>query len=340
MKHTFILLTILMLMVACQQSQRLPRQLNTSLENHFDSVFLDINGTTASDLHSLMVVQDGKVIYEKYGIGCRADDLHILWSATKTFTAMAAGFAWQDSLLDLNARLIDYLNPEELPDSMSEELKQVTIYHLLTMASGWEADMITNRIRGCEQFNTIEEILNHPFRDVPGHQWRYNNIDSYMLGVVVARVTGRSLEDYLNEKLFTPLGISDYYYWKDSQGYNTAAFGLYLTTESLAKSGMLMLQKGKWNGKQLLSEKWLEMAMTPHTWQLRPDTTKTPTDWQSGYGFQMWMCRKPGVVRMDGQWGQYAIIVPDKNAVVAMTTICTDRNVQMEAFWKYIYPNL
>lgn len=340
MKRIFILLDVAMLMMACRPSQTLPRQLNASLESHFDSVFLDVNGVTASDLHSLMVVQEGKVIYEKYGIGCRADDLHILWSATKTFTAMAAGFAWQDSLIDLHARLIDYLSPEELSDSMSEELQQVTVYDLLTMASGWEADMITNRIRGHEQFNTIGEILNHPFRDVPGHQWRYNNIDTYMLGVVVARVTGMSLEDYLNEKLFTPLGIKEYYYQKDSEGYNTAAFGLYLTTESLAKSGVLMLQQGEWQGKQLLSKEWLEMAMKPHIWQLRPDTTKAPTDWQSGYGFQMWMCRQPGVVRMDGQWGQYAIIVPDKNAVVAMTTICTDRNVQMEAFWKYIYPNL
>lgn len=325
---------------ACQQKQTLPRQFNVSLEPHFDSVFLDVNGVTASDLHSLMVVQDGKVIYEKYGVGCRPDDLHIMWSATKTFTALAAGFAWQDSLLDLNARLIDYLDPEQLPDSMSAELQQVTIYHLLTMASGWEADMITNRIRGHEQFNTIQEILHHPFRDVPGHQWRYNNIDSYMLGVAIAQVTGMPMEDYLNQKLFTPLGIDDYYYQKDSEGYNTAAFGLYLTTESLAKVGMLMLQKGEWQGKRLLSEEWLSMAMQPHTWQLRPDTTQTPTDWQSGYGFQMWMCRQSGVVRMDGQWGQYAIIVPDKNAVVTMTTICTDRNVQMEAFWKYIYPNL
>lgn len=232
---------------ACQQKQTLPRQFNVSLEPHFDSVFLDVNGVTASDLHSLMVVQDGKVIYEKYGVGCRPDDLHIMWSATKTFTALAAGFAWQDSLLDLNARLIDYLDPEQLPDSMSAELQQVTIYHLLTMASGWEADMITNRIRGHEQFNTIQEILHHPFRDVPGHQWRYNNIDSYMLGVAIAQVTGMPMEDYLNQKLFTPLGIDDYYYQKDSEGYNTAAFGLYLTTESLAKVGMLMLQKG--NGR-------------------------------------------------------------------------------------------
>lgn len=340
MKKTLLLIAATAMMMACQHNETLPRQLNSNLENHFDSVFLDVNGITASDLHSLMVVQNGKVIYEKYGIGCRADDLHILWSATKTFTALAAGFAWQDSLIDLNARLIDYLQPEELPDSMSEGLQQVTIYNLLTMASGWEADMITNRIRAHEQFNTVEEILNHPFRDVPGHQWRYNNIDSYMLGVAVARATGMSLEEYLNEKLFKPLGINEYYYLKDSQGNNTAAFGLYMTTESLAKAGMLMLQKGEWNGKQLLSEEWLDMAMNPHTWQLRPDTTKAPTDWQSGYGFQMWMCREQGIVRMDGQWGQYAIIVPDKNAVVAMTTICTDRNVQMEAFWKYIYPNL
>lgn len=340
MKKSCILIGIVFIAMACRQSQTLPRQLNASLENHFDSVFLDVNGVTASDLHSLMVIQDGKVIYEKYGVGCRPDDLHIMWSATKTFTALAAGFAWQDSLLDLNARLIDYLNPAELPDSMSAELQQVTIYNLLTMASGWEADMITNRIRGHEQFSAIQEILHHPFRDVPGHQWRYNNIDTYMLGVAIARVTGMSMEDYLNNKLFTPLGINDYYYQKDSEGYNTAAFGLYLTTESLAKVGMLMLQRGEWQGQQLLSSDWLDMAMQPHTWQLRADTTKAPTDWQSGYGFQMWMCRQPGVVRMDGQWGQYAIIIPDKNAVVAMTTICTERDAQMEAFWKHIYPYL
>lgn len=291
-------------------------------------------------MHSLMVVQDGKVIYEKYNTDHSADELHILWSATKTFTALAAGFACQDSLLDLHKPMVLYFRPEELPDSAPEQLWRVTPYHLLIMASGWDADIITDRMRGGEQFDPVHELLNYTFRDEPGTAWHYNNNDTYMLGVVISRVTGKSLDEYLNEKLFTPLGITNYYYEKDFLGNNLAALGLHMTTEDMAKVGLFMLQRGEWNGQQLLNREWFTDAMRAQIYQNRPDTTLPATDWQSGYCYQMWKCKKGETVRMDGMWGQYVIIMPEKNAVGVMTTICTDRDTQLESFWSRVYDNL
>jgi len=323
----------------------IPRDINASYSANFDSVFYDINGVSACDLHSLMVIQDGKVIYEKYGLGHTADELHILWSATKTFTATAVGFAWQDGLIDLDTPVITYLR-DELPDTLTPQLQTLTMDHLLKMTSGWGTDVITERIRAHENFDAVQACLTSPFVREPGTHWRYNNMDTYLAGVVVQKVTGQTLEDYLRDKLFTPLGIDTLCYETDSRGFNTGAFGMHITTESLAKLGLFILQKGEWSGVQLLDSAWFEKAtavqINQYSDQLQTDLRETESlgDWRCGYCYQSWACHIPGSVRADGMWGQYAIVLPDKNAVVAMTTLCTDREAQLNAVWKHIYPHL
>lgn len=318
------------------QSGSLPRAIDSAYCQAFDSVFYAVNATPGGDLHSLMVIQDGKVIYERYGVGHTADELHIMWSATKTFTAVATGFAWQDGLISIDTPIVNYL-ADELPDTVSPYLNMLTLDHLLKMGSGWKTDLITTRIRAHEQFDPVRTCLSSPFTHEPGTHWRYDNMDTYIAGVIVQKQTGKTLAEYLQEKLFAPLGVDTFYYEQDCRGFNTGAWGLHLTTETLAKLGLFILQRGEWNGVQLLDSAWIDRMMQVHIMQAGGPTD---SDWRCGYCYQSWACHIPGSIRADGMWGQYAIVLPDKNAVVTMTTICSDREAQLNAVWEHIYPHL
>jgi CubicO group peptidase (beta-lactamase class C family) len=236
---------------------------------------------------------------------------------------------------------------DELPETLDPYMEKMTLDHLLKMSSGWKADIITNRIKGGEQFDPVQACLTAPFTHEPGTHWRYNNMDTYLAGVVVQKLTGKTLEAYLREKLLTPLGVDTLCYEVDSRGFNTGAWGMHVTTETLAKLGLFMLQKGNWEGAQLLDSAWFDKAMTVKIIQYSDVLNSDPrtdgnqlSDWKSGYCYQSWACHIPGSVRADGMWGQYSIVLPDKNAVVAMTTICSDREAQLNAVWKHVYPHL
>ena len=167
MKHSPILLALAVLLTACsttassdEQSayKPLPRELNAEFTQAFDSVFYEVNAIPGCNLHSLMVIQDGKIIYERYGMGHNVSELHIMWSATKTFTATAVGFALQDGLLSLDTPVVRYLQ-DELPETLDPYMEKMTLDHLLKMSSGWKADIITNRIKGGEQFDPVQACL-------------------------------------------------------------------------------------------------------------------------------------------------------------------------------------
>jgi len=303
----------------------------------FDSVFLDVQGVSVCELHALVVAQHDSIIYERYAPGYSRDQLHICWSASKTFTAAAVGLAVKDGLVDIDTPIVRYFPQDILPDTLSPELSVLTLRHLLTMSSGWEAPDLTTRIRGGAAFDAVHEaFFSLPFDHQPGTHWRYNNWDSYMAAAVVQQVTGRSLADYLEERIFLPIGIRDYIYEVDACGRNIGASGLYLSPESLLRFGQLLLHEGNWQGRQLLDSEWVRQMLSCQ--QLQP-TVRPESDWHCGYGYQIWMCHN-GYARIDGMWGQYVIIMPDKDAVAVMNSLCTERTVQMDSFWQHVLNKL
>lgn len=285
----------------------------------------------------MMVAHHDTIIYERYAPGHTADRLHICWSATKTFTAATVGIAVQEGLIELNRPFIEYIPAEERPDSMSPELSRLTIEHLLKMSSGLPYSDFTDRIRAGEDVDVLAEVAAARFTHEPGTHWRYNNLDTYLIALALTHATGMSLEDYMADRLFRPLGITEWYFEQDSRGIHPGAWGLHLSTESLMRFGLFMLHRGEWQGQQILASEWFDNACTPQIYQ-----TETPTesDWQSGYCYQAWACHVPGTYRVDGMWGQYVVVVPDKELVCVMTTLCTDRTTQMNAFWRYVYDKL
>lgn len=290
-----------------------------------------IGGT--NELHSVMVLKDGKKLAEYYDVCYGPDFLNICWSASKTFTATALGFAVQDGLVKIEDKLVDILPQEMLPEAVSDTLRSLDLYNLLRMSSGLHDDI--GNIGSGKELHPTKNGLSKGFLFMPGDHYKYCSFNTYLLSVVVQTVTGKTVEDYLKEKLLEPLGIRQYYWDKCAEGYNTGGWGLYMTTEGLAKMGQFFLQDGCWNGKQLLDKAWIDEARKAQIYQNNSDAETYP-DHSNGYGYQMWVCTH-NAYRLDGARGQWVIVCPDKNAVIAITEVCLNTHKGIQAVWKTIY---
>jgi hypothetical protein len=169
----------------------------------------------------------------------------------------------------------------------------------------------------------------------PGTHWVYNSACSYMLAAIVQKVSQQPLEQFLKPRLFEPLGILPPIWGKSPEGINLGDGGLTLRTEDLAKFGLLYLQKGMWNGKRILDERWVEDATS-----LQTSTGGDPdSNWDAGYGYQFWRNKSTGY-RADGAFGQFAFVLPKYDAVLAVTSGTSDMAGVMDAVWQYLLPAL
>ena len=213
------------------------------------------------DIHSLMIVRNGKVISEQWFGDNAPDKLHSLWSVSKTYTATAIGFAVSENKLKVTDKVISFF-PDKLPATISPNLQALEIRHLLTMSTGNDEGHV-NQARRTEN-DWVKAFLSVPFDQKPGTEFQYNSMATFMLSAIIQKVTGEKLINYLTPRLFQPLGITDITWDENPQGINIGGWGLSVKTEDMAKLGLLFLQKGKWNGEQLLPESWIEEATSSH----------------------------------------------------------------------------
>jgi CubicO group peptidase (beta-lactamase class C family) len=339
---------VLMALTACKNSVKgpaeatdLPRtETPDSVAKAMDA-FFEQAAHDSMDIHSVMIVRDGSVVYSRWQSEGADTVPHVLHSVSKTFTATAVGLAIADGKMSLTDKVIDFF-PDKLPAEVSDHLKKMTVRHLLTMTCGHDTE--PTGIRG-EGADWVKAFLEHPVVHEPGTFYLYNSLGTYMLSAIVQQVTGQKVVDYLDTRLFQPLHI-DKPKWEESpQGINTGGWGLYLKTEDLAKMGQLLLQKGEWNGKQLIPAEWVAEMSKKQVDSINPGTrleeaeskgmTPETSDWMQGYGYQMWRCR-PGCFRADGARGQYIIVVPDRNAVIAITSDVADLQGELNLVWSHI----
>lgn len=333
------------------KSKDLPRgeatpRLEAALDEYMEAIGKTLEDTIPShrqDVHSIMIVKNGKVVAEKFP-GTDPGTPHILNSVSKTFTATAVGIAIAEGKLSLSDKIVDFF-PDELPAELGENLPLVTVEDLLTMTGGHDVDPtagLRSQAGEGESLDWAEYFLSRPFTHKPGTFFCYNTLGTYMLSAIVQKVTGEKIVDYLTPRLFEPLGI-DKPRWEESpQGINCGGFGLYLKTEDLAKMGQLFLRKGEWNGRRILPEQWVEAASSYQVSNMPEGATEETVgnpDWVQGYGYQMWRCRH-GAYRADGANGQYIIVLPDKEAVIAITSDLIDMQAQLDLVWKYLLPAL
>lgn len=282
-------------------------------------------------LHSFMLVRHGHVIADAWWRPEAPNKPHVLWSLSKSFNSTAVGLAIAEGKLSLDDHILKFF-PEDAPADPSDNLKAVTVRDLLTMSSGQatEAHVGTNG-------PTVKAFLAHPFVYKPGTHFLYNTMGAYTLSAIVTRVTGQTTLDFLKPRFFEPLGIENPRWDSSSEGNSLGGYGLYLCTEDIAKFGQLYLQKGKWNGHQIIPKRWVKMATSK---QIRNDGeghSKIGIDWCQGYGFQFWRCTH-NAFRGDGAHGQLCVVIPDKDTVVAITADTGNFQGEMNAIWNNLYP--
>ncbi|HXB44686.1 MAG TPA: serine hydrolase, partial [Puia sp.] len=221
--------------------------------------FLEAAGKSKNEFHSFMFLRHGKVIAEGWWNPYSRNLKHSMYSVSKSFTSTAIGFAVSEKLLRVDDKVISFF-PEDLPDTLSAYLSELRVKDLLTMSVGQEPDP-TGKVVTTDS-NWIKAFLSLPIIHQPGTKFLYNTLATYMLSAIVQKVTGQRVIDYLKPRLFVPLQIQGVDWEVDPRGINTGGWGLRIKTEDMAKFGQLYLNKGNWNGKQILPRAWVEEATT------------------------------------------------------------------------------
>lgn len=293
--------------------------------------FIDAIEAAEIALHSFVLVRHGKTIARGWWSPYAAELPHVLFSLSKSFASTAVGLAVAEGLLSVTDRVIDFF-PGELPAQVDENLAAMTVHHLLSMNTGHDHDT-TPYLQQQMEGNWVKGFLARPVAHRPGTKFLYNSGASYMLSAIVQKLTGQTLLDYLTPRLFAPLGIEGATWESCPRGVNVGGWGLKLKTDDIAKFGQLYLQKGCWQDNQLLAPEWVAAATSK---QSRNDPAENP-DWEQGYGYQFWRCRHDAY-RGDGAFGQYCVVMPDQDAVVAITSGIRNMQPVLDLVWQHLLP--
>lgn len=295
--------------------------------------FLDAVQTKSLELHSLMVLRHGHVVAEGWWYPAAPQHPHMLFSLSKSFTSTAIGLAVGEGLISLDDPVLRFF-PDDAPEEVGENLAAMRVRHLLSMSTGHAVDTVPAAFRdpGVVR-NWAAAFLGEPVEHEPGTHFVYNSGATYLLSAILQRVTGTKLVDYLGPRLFEPLGIVGAKWDECPLGINTGGWGLHITTEDIARFGQLYLQDGIWNGKRILPEGWVETATKSHV----SNGDDPNSDWAQGYGFQFWRCRH-NAYRGDGAYGQFCVIMPDQDAVIAITSGLNDLQGVLNQIWKHLLP--
>jgi CubicO group peptidase (beta-lactamase class C family) len=290
-----------------------------------------VTALSGAELHSLMVLRHGHVVAEHWWPPYEPGTPRLAYSVSKSFTSTALGFAVDEGRVDLDATVLSYF-PELDAEVTDERSRAIRVRHVAAMASGHDGDAF-ERARTAGDGDMLRGFLLTPPEHEPGTVFAYNQPCTHALSAIIQRISGESLTAYLRPRLFEPLGITRTGWTRDPQGREIGFSGLHVPTEAIAKLGQLYLRNGAWADRQLLSPQWVEEATRAHI-----STGIPETDWDQGYGFQFWRSRHG--YRGDGAYGQFMLVLPEAEAVVAITSQSLDAPGVLEAVWTHLLPAL
>ena len=282
-------------------------------------------------MHGVVVVRHGKVVAEGWWKPYAAETPHALYSLSKSFTSTAVGLAIAEGKLRLDDPVLKFF-PADAPSDPSKNLRSMRVADLLRMSTGHQAEP---RVGMGDKEPWTKTFLAQPVPNKPGTHFLYNTPATYMLSAIVQQVTGQTVLDYLRPRLFDPLGIKDPTWGTSPQGVSLGGYGLSIRTEDIAKFGQLYLQKGKWRGQQLVPESWVDAATARQT----SNGSDPNTDWDQGYGYQFWRSRHDAY-RGDGAFGQYCVVIPEQDTVVAINSGVKDMQAVLNVVWDHLLPAL
>jgi CubicO group peptidase (beta-lactamase class C family) len=336
------------MLVAARKEECLPRSTPELQGVRAEGISRFISSARSNyELHSFMLVRHGYVIAEGWSAPYRPDAVQLLNSLSKSFTSTAVGFAVAEAQLAVSDRVLEFF-PQQLPEHISPNLRELTVEHLLMMSvgqTGYPTDIVIR------ERDWVSAFLRVPIEHTPGRVFSYNNMATYMLSAIVQKVSGQKLIDYLESRLFAPLGIRDKHWESCPVGINVGGWGLSLKSEALAKFGQLYLQRGEWKGTQLLPQRWVDAASSliqqTSDWDvvaLEGESQaqaiarlKANSDFHQGYGYQFWRSRLDAY-RGDGAFGQFCIVIPPKDAVVVITSHAWDMQGLLNMVWEHLLP--
>lgn len=305
--------------------------LSSGILAFLEAVERQSQGKKNQELHSFMLVRHGYVIAEGWWAPYRLQYPHMLFSLSKSFTSTAIGLAVSEGLLSVEDFVVSFF-PEEVPKEPGENLASMRVRHLLSMSTGNKEDTMQSLMEE-KDGNWVRGFFSVPVEYLPGTHFLYNTGATYMLSAILQKVTGQTLMQYLQPRLFEPLGIEDATWETCPRGIHVGGFGLSIKTEDIAKFGQLYLQKGYWKGSQIVPKEWVEEATRSQI----SNGTKANSDWAQGYGYQFWRCRN-NAYRGDGAFGQYCVVMPEQDAVIAITSGLDDMQVVLNLVWEYLLP--
>ena len=289
-------------------------------------------------MHSFMLVRHGFVVASGWWSPYDSATPHMLYSLSKSFTSTAVGLAIADGKLSLDDQVLKFF-PDEAPANPSANLQSMRVRDLLRMATGHDRETLPWRWHGNPDSapppgqTWTKTFLAQPVPFKPGTHFLYNSPATYMLSAIVQKVTGMTVLDYLRPRLFEPLGIDHPDWGASPQGVSLGAFGLLIRTEDIARFGELYLQKGKWNGHQLVPASWVTAATSLEV----ANGSSPESDWDQGYGYQFWRSRHNSF-RGDGAFGQYCLVLPDADAVIVITSGVRNMQSVMNLVWDVLLP--
>lgn len=284
--------------------------------------------------HGLMIMRHGKICAEgwwnPYAPGIR----HGLQSHSKTYAATAIGIAYTEGIVKLDERIIDIF-PEYAPEQPSENLKRLTVHDVLCMGCGMDEMLMATE-------HWIRDFLHTPVNHTPGTTYMYNSVGSSILSAIIVKKTGMSMHEYLKPRLYDKIGIfSDNHRWmKMPDGCEVGGGGLFATTEDNLRLMKLYADGGVWEGERILDDEYVKRATTLQN-ESATEAKNNPLakDNFVGYGYQIWMCRPNGVYRADGAMGQFTIVVPDKDMIIAITENASGAHwaqTTLDVMWEFL----
>ncbi len=305
-------------------------------------------------VQGFMLLRHGNVAAEGWWTPYGPQSPHSLYSLSKSFTSIAIGLAVAEGLLTVDDPVLEFF-PDDAPANPSENLKAMRVRHLLSMNTGHHEDTTrqvfqdhyqhnlfgreahrkantAGHVFGYEDDNWPRVFLSLPVEHQPGTWFVYNTGATYMLSAIITKLTGQPLLDYLRPRLFDPLGIENSTWETDPRGVSIGGTGLHIKTEDIARFGQLYVQKGLWDGKRILAEEWIVEATKATS---DNSNTQTNPDWTVGYGYQFWRCRH-NCYRGDGAFGQYCIVMPEQDAVLAIISGVRDMQAVLDKVWEHL----
>ena len=287
------------------------------------------------NVNSIIVRQGGEIIAEHHFKPVKP---RILFSVSKTFTSMSIGILAGEGKISINDRLIDFF-PEKEKEAKAANMEQLTLKHLLMMGTG-QADCVVRKAGwalGPVDMDIFNLFFMEPVVYTPCTHFVYNNGATYMLGQVVTKVTGESLLDYAEKRIFKPLDIKRPQWDNCYKGFTQGFSGLHLTCEELSRFGQMVYNRGLWQGRQIVPAEYIDEASKKQIDNSDYNLELGSVEQRQGYGYQMWRNTYPDSYRMDGANGQFVVMLPDKDAVI---TIVSEELKNMFAILRQVWKTL